>query len=261
MGHERIGYLPKSKKWRRIVDDIGSFTSTQSNVVRIASETTKNVRSQFKRIEEDKGVLSAFKFIILLAYSSSLKNSTSFLKKEGIILPSNFNLFDLTTSIQDFVSQNQESKEYSSFASQSIVDTVSEWAREHQVQQSLIFNSTDNPFETWRKAANGAGFCELSRKFFSKFTERYLKYFLEREASARIGNMFDRHEFNKKLAEHVQDISQHAFETSKITQSFSAGWFNKVIKEGVPDDEKIQGFLSFAFQKINSELLKEEGFE
>src|SRR6185312_9935549 len=118
MGHERIGYLPKTKKWRRIVDDIGNFSATQSNVVRIASETTKNVRSQFKRIEEDKGVLSAFKFIILLAYSSSLKNSTSFLKKEGINLPNSFNLFDLTTSIQDFVSQNQESKEYSSFASQ-----------------------------------------------------------------------------------------------------------------------------------------------
>jgi hypothetical protein len=73
--------------------------------------------------------------------------------------------------------------------------------------------------------------------------------------------LFERHEFNRGLEKHVQEISQHAFETSKITQSFSAGWFNKVIKEGVPDDEKIQGFLSFAFQKINSELLREENLE
>src|SRR5688572_27393540 len=96
MGHERIGYLPRTKRWREIVEDIGSFSSSNSNVGRIASLTTKNVRSKFKNIEEDKGVLSAFKFIIFLAYSSTLKNPLSFLNQHGISLPKNFNLFDLT---------------------------------------------------------------------------------------------------------------------------------------------------------------------
>ena len=259
MGHERIGYLPKTQKWRRIVENIGEAASGGVDIAQIASQTTRNVRSKFKNIEEDKGVLSAFKYIILLAHSSRLQDSEGFLASEGIDLPKDFNLFDLTQSIQDFISKNQDSKEYSAFATQSMIDTVAEWSKENQVQQSLIFDSDRrNSFEAWQKAANGSGFCEISRKFFSKFTERYLKYFLEREASARINNLFDRHEFNKKLEAHVEEISKHAFETSKIAQSFSAGWFNNHVKDSVPENKKIQGFLSFAFQKLNSELLREE---
>jgi hypothetical protein len=258
MGHERIGYLPKTKKWRKIVADVGEFSSANSNVAQIASQTSKNLRNRLEKIGNDSGVLSAFKYIILLAYASGQKNSPQFLRNYEITLTKGFNLFDLTQSIQEFVVKHQDSKEYSTFAVQSIIDSVSEWSRENQIQQTLIFDGATDSFKTWQNAANGAGFCELSRKFFSKFTERYLKYFLEREASSAINNLFERHQFEKKLQDHVQEISKHAFETAKITQSFSAGWFNKVMKEGIPDDDKIQGFLSFAFKKINSEFLREE---
>lgn len=258
MGHERIGYLPKTKKWVGIVENIANFSANNDNIAQIAFQTTKNVRSRFKYIEDDKGVFAAFKYIILLSYSSKLNNASDFLAKEGIQLSKNFNLFDLTQSIQQFISIHQQSKEYSAFATQSMIDTVCDWSRKNQIQQTFVFDSNDNSFETWKNAANGKGFCEISRSFFANFTERYLKYFLEREASSKINNLFDRREFNNKLETYISDISKHAFETSKITQSFSAGWFNNNVKDGIPSNDKIQGFLSFAFQKINSELLREE---
>ena len=139
-----------------------------------------------------------------------------------------------------------------------MIDAISDWSKKENLQQSLIFDNNKNPFEIWKKASNGAGFCELSRMFFSSMTERYLKYFLEREASSNINNLFDRVKFNVQLEKHIDLISKHAFETSKIAQSFSAGWYNKNVKKGVPNEEKIRGFLSFTFQKLNSELLKEE---
>lgn len=67
-----------------------------------------------------------------------------------------------------------------------------------------------------------------------------------------------RKQFNKNLEDHVDRISKHAFETSKITQSFAAGWYNKEVKTAFPSDRKIRGFLAFAFKKINSELIREE---
>jgi hypothetical protein len=258
MGHERIGYLPRTKRWISVVENIGSFSTSNDNISQIAQSTTKNVRTRYNRIGNDGGVIAAFKFILLLSHSSKLKNPHEFLIKNKIDLPPNFNIFELTQSIQNYISKNESSKEYSTFATQSMIDAISEWSRKNQLQQSLVFNENDNPFEIWQKASTGAGFCELSRTFFASFTERYLKYFLEREASSKIDNLFDRVSFNTHLEDHIDLISKHAFETSKIAQSFSAGWYNKNTKKGLPTDNAIRGFLSFTFQKLNSELLKEE---
>jgi hypothetical protein len=258
MGHERVGYLPKTQRWKSIVEKINQFSSTNDNVSDIALETIKNVRNRFQNIEQDTGVISAFKYLVLLAHASRLSEPDSYLKTKGISLSKEFNIFELTKSVQDYVLKNQSSKEYSTFAVQSMIDTISDWSRKNEIQQSLIFDSNKNSFDTWQKAADGKGFCELSRTFFSKFTERYLKYFLEREASSKIKSLYDRQQFINKLENHVQDISQHAFETAKIIQSLSAGWFNNKARTAAPRDAEVKGFLSYAFKKINSELVREE---
>jgi hypothetical protein len=261
MGHERIGYLPKTERWKGIVKRISYFSSENDNVSEIATETTRNVRSRFKYIKEDPSVFSAFKFLLLLTNASKKENPSEFLKSKGVKLSNAFNIFELTKSGQSFVEKNQSSKEYSTFAVQSLIDTVSEWSQKHQKQQTLTFDSTPDSYITWQKASNGSGFCELSRLFFSNFTTRYLKYFLEREASSRLQSLSEREQFTQKLESHVQDISKHAFETAKIAQSFSAGWYNNHAKDSLPSDEKLRDFLSFSFKKINSELLREEDYE
>lgn len=258
MGHERIGYLPRSKRWNSIIEKIGEFSMDNDNIPEIAQSTSKNVRSRFKKIGDDEGVVAAFKFILLLSRASNQKEPFDFLKENNIKLPKDFNIFDLAQSLQNYITNNENSKEYSTFAKQSLIDAISVWTKRNKLQQSLVFDENSSPFDIWQKAANGAGFCELSRTIFASFTERYLKYFLEREASSKIDNLFDRVSFNNQLEKHVDLISKHAFETSKIAQSFSAGWYNKNTKEGLPSDDSIRGFLSFTFQKLNSELIKEE---
>lgn len=258
MGHERIGTLPKSEKWKGIVKSISNYTAASEGIADIAVQTTKNVRHRFQYIEGDSGVFAAFKYLLTLAYASKCEDSFIKLGEHGIDLPTDFNLYDLAYSIQDYVSQNSESKEYSAFAIKSTIDTISEWSKQNESNQTVLFDSNNKGLELWHKASTGAGFCEVARMFFSKFTETYLKYFLEREAATQITNLYDRNHFNKNLEEHLERISNHAFETSKITQSFAAAWFNKEVKSKLPSDKKIQGFLSFAFKKINSELIREE---
>lgn len=261
MGHERIGHLPKSQKWRTIVDEVANFTANGDTIAQIANQTTKNVISRYDNIASDKGVLAAFKFLILLSKSAAQRNPTDFLAQRGINLPKNFNLLGLSKAIREYINTNTESKEYSSFANHALIETVSQWSKDNKIQQQILFSNETNSFDEWRSASDGSGFCELSRLFFSNFTDNYLRYFLEREASARIDNLFDRDTFNKKLDSHLNQISKHAFETSKITQSFSAGWFNKNAKDDIPSNEKIKGFVSFCFQKLNSELTREREFE
>lgn len=261
MGHERIGYLPKTERWKSIVKRISCYSSENDNISDIAKETTRNVRTRFKNIKEDPSVISAFKFLVLLTAASKKDNPSEYLKSKGVHLSNDFNIFELAKSGQTFIEKTQYSKEYSTFAVQSMIDTISEWSQKHQLQQTFAFDSNPDSYLTWQNATNGSGFCELSRIFFSKFTTRYLKYFLEREASSRLQSLSERESFIKKLELHIQDISKHAFETTKIAQSFSAGWYNLHAKDSMPSDEKLRDFLSFSFKKINGELLREEDYD
>jgi hypothetical protein len=258
LGHERVGRLPKTERWQVIVNSISSFNPKNDTTAEIASQTTKNVRQRFQFIENDTGVFAAFKYILALTHSTTQTKPHNVLAEHGIELSKNFSLYDLASSIQSYVEHRAGSKEYAQFASQSMIETISEWARSNQTIQTSLFESNTDSLGIWQKAANGAGFCEVSRLFFSKFTERYLKYFLEREVARNMGSVLDRNEFSKNLEKHIERISKHAFETSKITQSFAAGWYNKEVTQGFPTESKIRGFLSFAFKKLNSELIREE---
>ena len=244
-----------------IVDQVANFTASGHTIAQIANQTTRNVISRYDNIESDEGVLSAFKFLILLSQSVRQKHSSEFLANHAINLPKNFNLLGLSKAIREFISKNGESKEYSSFANLALIETVSQWSKQNKIQQQIQFDSDNNSFEEWHSAADARGFCELSRMFFSNFTDIYLKYFLEREASAKIDNLFDRDTFNKKLDGHLNEISKHAFETAQITQSFSAGWYNNHVKDETPSNEKIKAFVSYCFKKLNSEIIRDTEFE
>jgi len=84
MGHERVGYLPKSERWKGIVQKISHFSSGKEDISDIATETTRNVRSKFKNITEDTGVISAFKFLVLLTHASKKEIPSEFLKSKGL---------------------------------------------------------------------------------------------------------------------------------------------------------------------------------
>ncbi len=258
MGHERVGFLPKTKRWSAIVSGIGSFATNPDSISEIAAATTKNVRSRFSAIGNDEGVVSAFKYLVLLSFATKQENSIEFLHEKGILLSKNFDFFDLGITAKKYLEKHLESKEYSTLATQSLMDTISDWFQKNESQQTSLFSTPDNPLEKWKKAATGEGFCELSRSFFSNFTRRYLEYFLEREAAWSLKKVEDRKQFKENLESHVIEVSLHAFETAKITESFSAGWYNKNVKDKIPSDKKIQGFVDYAFHKINSELLREE---
>jgi len=97
----------------------------------------------------------------------------------------------------------------------------------------------------------------VARLFFAKFTERYLNYFLDREASAVLPNASERDRLASQLQQHVDGVSKYAFETSRITQSFAAGWFNLHARQRTPSKDELESFLSVAFGKMREELIRE----
>ncbi len=268
MGHERVGYLPKTKRWRDIVEGIAGFGGVgdggggdsaggEIDVSEIVQQTTDNLRDRFENLERDDSLLSAFRFLVCLPIAARSNLPKEELARLGITVPSNPSPVSLAKALQLYMPANAGSMEYARIAQNAVVDAIAVWSGRADRPEDNLFGVANQSFDVWKKAADGAGFCELSRIFFGKFTERYLKYFLEREASSVLPGIQQRDRFSDQIGLHVDDVSSHAFETAKITQSFAAGWFNKHAKTGVPTNASMQGFLRLALGKLREEIRRE----
>ncbi|MDE0230815.1 MAG: hypothetical protein OXI56_04735 [bacterium] len=258
MGHERVGALPYTRKWREVVAQLAESSGSREDVAAIARATLQNVNVQFERIHWDDGVVAAFQFLVALTKSAPSEHpvTPSSSPSPKIDLDEGTSALKLVGQLRSWVESQAVSKEYAAIATRASADAISLWSAKHGKQANLFTGSVDSR-EVWRRADNGAGFCEVSRLFFSKFTERYLKYFLEREASASMTGVAERDRLAAQLREHIDGVSQFAFETSRITQSFAAGWFNNHARDKTPSSIDSRRFLSVAFAKMREELNRE----
>lgn len=256
MGHERLGALPRTKKWREVVAQLAESSGSREDVAAIANATLQNVGTQFKKIHWDAGVIAAFQFLVALTKSASIEHTRRSSSFPEINLEESPSALRLIGELRTWVESHAVSEEYAAIATRASADAISLWSAQQSRQGSLFTGSVDSS-EVWRRAGNAAGFCEVSRLFFSKFTERYLNYFLEREASASLATVADRDRLANQLRDHIDGVSQFAFETSRITQSFAAGWFNNHARDKYPSKDESRTFLSVAFAKMREELTRE----
>lgn len=262
MGHQRTGDLPKTRKWQEIISAIGKLSQLDpESIQNIAGKTLEASSQGLRKIPKEPAVQHCFQFLIALSIAGrdpDFANSTS---KLGIDLARDFTKLNLSRALRIWLSKSNKqdiNREFATLARYATTDTIADWINKNtsRVQLNLFVNE-DKTFSPWRAASDGRGFCELSRTFFSNFTTRYIHYFLSRTASSSIKNLSIREEFSRSIKLHLDQIAHHAFETSRIIQSFSAGWFNKNTKLGIPSDKKIERFIEFSFAKIREELKRE----
>jgi hypothetical protein len=257
MGHERIALPPKSQRWTSLADQICGFYSADFPVDEIAAHTLENVRTRYERLCKDDAVKAVFSYMIKLARASGTDDPQKALHNSGISFAGNPSLISLVNSLKSQVPHDAVASEYGQLAIAAASDALGGWYRDHSAQQLDLFKSPDPFFGKWQALANGSGFCELSRLFFGKLTERYLNYFLERSASAACPSLEHRELFRQGIRHYLSDVSLHAFESAKITQSFAAGWYNKHAIKQEPSEKEVEGFLSVAFGKMREELRRE----
>ena len=256
MGHERVGLLPRRRRWNQVVERIAVASERHEEMGSLATNVLRNVRDRFAHVHADTGVEAAFGFLVALTgVDRPYPESAHYVPQ--IYLAENPSPLQLAYKLQQWVEKNRQSGEYATLAKSAAADVISRWTA-RLARQPSMFEDSYTAAAVWRSASSGSGFCEVARLFFAKFTERYLNYFLEREASAQIGSVERRRLFSGALRRHIDDVSNHAFETSKIAQSFAAGWYNRYASQKIPNDEEITRFLKRCFAKLSEELLREQ---
>jgi len=258
MGHERVGFLPKTRRWNDLVKQMESFYSSGLSISTIATQTLRYVRQRYESLYKDDAVKNVFKFLVIFARACRFPDTKNQLNISGIELPNQPTLLSIVKALRENIPPREANSEYGQLAIAAAADAIGQWYKEHDTGQLSLFKPSVNSFEKWRSLGNGAGFCELARLYFGKLTERYLNYFLDRSASATFPNIQQREQFQHAIRAHVNEVSKHAFETAKITQSFTAGWFNKNTIKGLPTEKDTEEFLAIAFGKLRDELRREE---
>ena len=71
MGHERVGALPRTKRWQDVVGGITNAAAADGDVRELANATLENVRSRLLGIHGDAGFVASFQFLLGLALSAS----------------------------------------------------------------------------------------------------------------------------------------------------------------------------------------------
>jgi hypothetical protein len=255
MGHERVGALPRTREWRALVQQIADTAEAPETVPTVAAGTLLKVRQRFDGIPADRGFQAAFGFILgLVTHQPPAQTGEDV--APAVDLTSDPSALRLTAQMCSWVDAHAESLEYAELAKRAAADVIAFWTRERSKQADL-FGPAEAASRLWAGAHNAGAFSDLCRVFFGKFTERYIKYFLDREASAQLPSVEARVRFAASLERHVEAIARHSFETTNIAQSFAAGWYNKHARRARPDRQAVVAFLSFAMGKLREELLRE----
>ena len=89
MGHERLGMLPKTKKWRVIVSEVAAYESGSIAASSIAEQTLTALGSRYRDLANDPSVRATFSFLVEIAQSAaSLETTTSIADKSPLDLVS-----------------------------------------------------------------------------------------------------------------------------------------------------------------------------
>jgi hypothetical protein len=266
MGHLRTGGIPKTRKWQDVVSSIKSSSGIgEIPYGEIAEKTLDASNAFFRKLPYDEFFQCCFQFLVTLSIAGRDKDFNKSAKNLGIFIKGKATKINLSKALRDWIEFKQP-KTYNSeiaiLARKATADTIASWISENtDYGQSKLFEVEEDPYMPWRVASRGKGFCGLARNFFSNFTFRYLNYFLSRTANANLKTYDERRRFNDAISKNSEKVAQHAFETTKLVQSYSAGWFNKYSKKDSPPSfNEIKGFLIYSLEKLREEFrIQKEG--
>ena len=252
MGHERIGFIPKTKQWQAILIQLQNYCGDKETVSKIATDTLDALKKIYSTLPYDPSIIASIRFLATLC---SCSGSPDKFRDAGINIGSTINMYSLLRGADLYLSSESESLETNKLAKDSLMSAIITFQQNHETNQ-ISFAGLEET-NVWGEINSGSSFCELARSFVAEYTERNLNYYIERVAASEIDGYSNLVSFNRILKTQSQAIATHSKEISKLMQSFAAGWYNKNACQGIPDDAQITSFLSVTFRKIKEEFRRE----
>lgn len=251
MGHTRLGYLPKTKSWTSVIGLLEEGARTAD----LAAATLKASERKLKEASDDLGLQYSYWLLTQLPQAARERDFVGQLRDLDFEIPDNPGFFDFlaafSRAVDSRIDRERAHSDVGEIAQSAAAETLT--ALCGQEIGSLFGTETSELREALKRFSNPKYFRSLSTEFFSRFTRRYLTYFLSMELSNHVGG--DRRFAD--INEHVEfnrEFDLHIRQTAKIVEKFSEDWYSKNIRAGEISLQEASKFIYVALQKIRRDL-------
>lgn len=258
MGHIRLGRLPKSQRWRTVVE---LLDSPQPDAAAVASATVLAASIRLIKLQRDPAVAHCFWLLTRLASAARRSDFVDALPSLGLHAQPTDSILGFIAHVSDRVradvEQYPESGPFSELASLALRRALTETIG--QEGRSLFGSSIDDLVHAFRRHSSPVQFGVLAKSYFADFFARTLRFYVEKELSNRAGTSpgFANAEDGQKFAE---ALDLYARQSARIMEDFAVGWYGKHDWEskGAIGRDEAQGFVAVALRKLRQELAQTE---
>ncbi len=251
MGHIRLPYLPRTRRWREVIDLVGSSTGTAAAV---ASATLDAIDDSFVSRSTDPGLVRTVWMLAKLPDAARSGAIAEELHNLGISVSPTPTVAELTaglaSAIDDYLDAHKRRSDIAEMALGAAVESVT---RDLSQRTATLFPERSDVARGVAGLGTEAQFGRLARAFFARFTERCLRYYVDRELPRHVGKnrrfktLADQQQFSRALELHCQ-------QASKIVETFAGGWWSKARFERDLSEARTARFVSYALKKLRDEL-------
>ena len=249
MGTNRLGDLPRTKPWRRIV---AAFVAG-AGAAQVAGEALDLLAGGLGRLADDPVVVEAVRLLMLLPAAAKGPDFAGALRGVGVDAPDGPDFCDVLAAVSGRLDAVTPAGRGRSDAGEVAQAALSE-ALAETVGRSLggLFDATPGDARrAFARQSSDAHFGTLAGCFFGKFTEKWLQSFLSRELPLHVGpgqrlpSLGDYGQFSG-------DLRVHCRETAKVVEGFAAEWRSREAfrQQGEIDRGRVKEFVYGAFAKL-----------
>lgn len=257
MGHIRLGRLPRTTRWKQVVEALGDFGASLPEIIKLTSYASEKVLTNSKNID---GLAHCYWLFTNIAQASRQGNFIENLNNLGINIAPTDSGVKILKEIFSTASSNLKENGNISILDQIAVDSFKNAIHNTISQEatSLFGCDAESIQKALQKYSTSTQVAYLGREYFSQYMYNSFSFTLEKElanslsSDGRFQNSNDIQQFNQKL-------KQYCWEVSKIVEEFSGGWYGKHSFEGdISSKSKTKDFTSYAMTKLLSEVKRGE---
>jgi hypothetical protein len=251
MGHMRLGSLPDTTRWKRVV----GLLAEGGDVAAVAGATSTAAQDGLDLAHGDAGLCHAVYLLSQFVLAARQEDFAAALQSAGIKTPSDPGLFDIIGGFSEAIDQhlvgNRQRTDIGEMAQLAAVESLT--ALIGPRSQSLFGTTTAEIQDAAYQLSTKKGFATLAHDFFSRFTQRFLTYHLGRELSNHVGGN-GRFADPSESSDFVGQLGAHCREASEIVRDFAGGWYSKANFEDGISPQKARNFANYALTKLKREL-------
>jgi hypothetical protein len=251
MGHLRLGELPKSRRWREVVEKL----RVGESVAELAAATAEAAESELESAKGDPALGFIVWLLTQLPLAARSSHYAARLRELGFDPGAEHSLLEfvagVSSAVDRQVSGDPNRTDLGELARQAASESLS--AHLSAGTRSLFDTSAEEVRSALAGLATKSRFAGLARDFFALLTQKTLEYYLSRELPNHIGPGRSLDTIDRQI-EFRAALERHCREASLIVEDFAGGWFSKSNFQGTLNPDTAKAFADYALKKMRDEL-------